>query len=432
MSITYDYIVDPVNGDDNNNGQTEGTAFETIRRAGLELQSIAVNGVVGDRVIIGLRNGLYHEHLHTTGGSGSGGTGTTFIVDGTEQSPIWIRPYGSENPVIEPAGAGWVLAIQGLYYEIGAMESWLEIRNGGNVNLSRGGINIQRSAITDKQARGCIVRKVHAHHNRQTGIQTHGPAHDIIFEYNYSHDNYDILLGGNNADGIKSARTSNIIVRHNVLFRNADDGLDMIHTGIDSAGGGIVHNNISLWNGYYDAEYWNAGTSRKVRSEEGNGYGFKYGGAEFSDNPMTFYRNIAFENRWGYVHFVPHTRLWNNVSAKHPSSGFRGVGQTTLEYRNNIAYEDSVSLVDEGGSISNPGQYPSDEYNSWTNRSQESSKNNLGVTPIASHFKEVDIPASILSKLNHSYDGSNSPPVVTVDEFDTEDFFHLDENYTGS
>jgi hypothetical protein len=408
-------------GDDDTGDGSELDPVKTVRKLGTLLTN---PGDVGK-----LRGGTYLESLHT-----SGDYITTLTANGTapgagetpdtNSNAITLEAYTGETAIIDGKDfVQWVLTVAGDYWIVND----LEIRNGGSSSYARGGLYFSKSGGPT----GCVAKSIHSHHNNETGILFRGYSTDCMVLDCYSHDNYDVLYGGNNADGVKASYSKNFTMKNTVLFRNSDDGLDLIHTGIHSDGGGLIEGNVLLWNGYYDGEFWDSSASRKAASSNGSRYGFKYGGSINLATPMYFIRNVSFENGYGFVHFAPYTYLYNNVASGNSSGGFRGIGQDTLYYRNNIIYNDSVSLVDEGGGFGTPGVYPSDEYNSWSNYARDESQNNLGVTALAAHFVEDDIPAAVLTDLNHTYTvGGSSPPFVSVADFHTGGFFHLDETYT--
>jgi hypothetical protein len=408
-------------GDDDTGDGSELDPVKTARKLGTLLTS---PGDVGR-----LRGGTYLENLHTTGGdittmTASGAAPGGGETPDTNSNAITLMAHNGEPAIIDGRnGAGWILAVAGDYWIV----KDIEIRNGGSSSLARGGLYFSKSG----GPMGCVAQDIHSHHNNETGILFRAYSTDCMVLDCYSHDNYDIGFGGNNADGVKASYSKNFTMKNTVLFRNSDDGLDLIHTGTISDGGGLIENNIALWNGYYDGEFWDSGASRKVASTNGSRYGIKYGGSLSAGSPMYFIRNISFENGFGFVHYAPHTYLYNNLASGNASSGFRGIGQSSLVYRNNIIYNDTVSLVDVGGGFGTEGVYPSDEYNSWSDYVRDESQNNLGVTALAAHFVEDDIPAAVLTDLNHTYTvGGSSPPFVSVADFHTGGFFHLDETYT--
>ncbi len=96
-----DFYVDPVSGNNTNNGTSLTTAFKTIERARQAVD--AVNGNMTEDITVHLRGGIHRLSSTLTLGSGDSGTNGFNVV---------YRNYGSEVPIIHGGvdlSGGWVL-----------------------------------------------------------------------------------------------------------------------------------------------------------------------------------------------------------------------------------------------------------------------------------------------------------------------------------
>jgi hypothetical protein len=96
-----DFYVDPVFGNNANNGTSPATAFKTLERARQAVD--AINGNMTEDITVHLRGGIHRLTATLTLGSGDSGTNGFHVV---------YRNYGSEVPVINGGvdlSGGWVL-----------------------------------------------------------------------------------------------------------------------------------------------------------------------------------------------------------------------------------------------------------------------------------------------------------------------------------
>lgn len=101
MLSAEDFYVDPVSGNNANNGTSLATAFKTIERARQAVD--AINGSMTEDITVHLRGGIHRLTATFTLGSGDSGTNGFTVI---------YRNYGSEVPVLHGGvdlSGGWVL-----------------------------------------------------------------------------------------------------------------------------------------------------------------------------------------------------------------------------------------------------------------------------------------------------------------------------------
>ncbi len=101
VAYAEDFYVDPVSGNNANNGTSLATAFKTIERARQAVD--AINGSMTEDITVHLRGGIHRLTATLTLGSGDSGTNGFTVV---------YRNYGSEVPILHGGvdlSGGWVL-----------------------------------------------------------------------------------------------------------------------------------------------------------------------------------------------------------------------------------------------------------------------------------------------------------------------------------
>ncbi len=101
VASAEDFYVDPVSGNNANNGTSLATAFKTIERARQAVD--AINGSMTEDITVHLRGGIHRLSSTLTLGSGDSGTNGFAVI---------YRNYGSEVPVLHGGvdlSGGWVL-----------------------------------------------------------------------------------------------------------------------------------------------------------------------------------------------------------------------------------------------------------------------------------------------------------------------------------
>jgi methionine-rich copper-binding protein CopC len=120
-SSAADFYVDPVSGNNANNGTSLATAFKTLERARQAVD--AVNGSMTEDITVHLRGGIHRLSATLTLGPADSGTNGHDVV---------YRNYGSEVPVIHGGvdlSAGWVLhdAAKNIYKKTGVTTQFRQL-----------------------------------------------------------------------------------------------------------------------------------------------------------------------------------------------------------------------------------------------------------------------------------------------------------------
>ncbi len=113
VASAEDFYVDPVSGNNANNGTSPATAFKTLEKARQAVDLI--NGGMTDDITVHLRGGIHRLSSTLTLGSGDSGTNGFTVI---------YRNYGSEVPVLHGGvdlSGGWVLhdAAKNIYRKTG-------------------------------------------------------------------------------------------------------------------------------------------------------------------------------------------------------------------------------------------------------------------------------------------------------------------------
>jgi hypothetical protein len=362
-----------------------------------------------------------------------------FTADGQPDDPIileqWDAPfvveggfrYPTELTTYDKVGTQYLLAIRGNHWLLRDFE----VRNG------RDGQGVYFRRQTTGSSEGNICSGLHVHHISQGGIHFRSSTgnYDNIVENCYLHDNHDIQYGGHNADGIKDPTCRGLIVRNNVFLRNSDDSLDLISPPSGDFNR-LVEGNVFLYPGYFDGNWWTKAwyialhgeavyepyfdspeiglymvRSDVIRAATGLGGS----GTHIKDGPGTTYR----QNFFGKSKSTTLAPAEDRIAAQYRNTVFDNntcgdTGQVTLRgekaiVRNNILYETNRNI---GGGAT-------ELTNNW----------NLSVTPIAAHFLSTALPTKANNAIMESYDGT-TPIHLSVDDFDSAGYFHLDPEYS--
>jgi hypothetical protein len=133
------------------------------------------------------------------------------------------------------------------------------------------------------------VNNVNTTNNQDTGLQIYNGAHDVSINNSYSAENYDVVNGGENADGFTCKLSGGANNQFNgcTAHHNSDDGWDLYGQPYTV----VIHGSTASNNGY--------GTA-------GDGNGFKLGSSGQS---------------------VPHT-VTNDTATNNLACGYDGNGNT--------------------------------------------------------------------------------------------------------
>lgn len=289
-------FVDPVSGNDNNNGREISSPYKTLKKA-------AASAVNGDTIFM------------------KGGTYTAFkdemVKTSTELAYIVIKPYPNQSVILDGTGASFtdgeaILTIKNSsYVEI----SGFEIRN----NLSGAGINVlsENKYCDNIRISNCIIHDMKASgiyagssnlsvtgceiyntclNNQNRALGDNGAWHAAIeyyFKYNYSIYSGEFVwifgtisnnkIHNNWGEGLKTTRLSECKITDNKIYNNYSTAILL-----DNTKNVLVYNNYI----YTTNDDYNRMTSGYSRPMEG--LAFSYGKNDFMANPIP--ENIAVYN----------------------------------------------------------------------------------------------------------------------------------------
>ena len=278
--------------------------------------------------------------------------------DGEEGEPIKLFAYQNEQPVI----SGENLPRR----ENDEKRRYPLIEQTGDYWHVKG-LEMTESPFAAYVARNVnhsIWENLDIHHNDYSGFRLRGESSDNLLLNSDSHDNFDRITNGQNANGIDVVFGSgeNNVIRGVRAYNNADDGFDLW----DFKGDVTLEDNWAYNNGI---DLWNVG-----EDFEGNGNGFKLSGGNDEDGEVAaknkkdlaheVRRNLAWDNGvLGFSHngSVGEMQIYNNTSYSHDNNG-KGTGfefnEGTHQLRNNLSVADAKPIYKDG--------QVSDDNNSWT------------------------------------------------------------------
>lgn len=215
-------------------GKTSDAQFSSI-------QTALNNAKPGDTILV--REGVYKEKIE-------------WNTSGTKSSPITLKNYPGENPIIEPPGIA--------YKDYVALNAeWLilegfEIRNGWDGVVINGSHNIVRNNYIHNNGDSCLekeycgqgilvvsARDILIENNRieRNGLTNYSPwhVHGIYLSDYYKKGMSDITIRGNTirehgGAGVHvynaTERVKNLTIEQNILERNA---FEILLTNVDNA-----------------------------------------------------------------------------------------------------------------------------------------------------------------------------------------------------
>ena len=283
---------------------------------------------------------------------------------GTEGNPIKVLAYEGETPVFDGAGIPTPDEFNGRAIQLDDV-SWnyfkgIEIKNGPD-----GGLLIQGDSSNN------VFEGIVAHDNGRasvaegTGIALYGTGSDNLFLNCDSYANYDVLGGGENADGFAIDGGSGNVLKGCRAWQNSDDGFDFFNASFakNDKGSAVVADTCWAWGNGYSAD----GTPL------GDGNGFKLGGqradlgntsgghlivncvswdnlaAGFdgnnATNPVTVVNSTAFNNGTFDFHFYKIAHILTNNLAFAGGEGVQ-VGSESIQTANSWILPVKVSAGD--------------------------------------------------------------------------------------
>jgi len=302
--------------------------------------------------VLFLRGGIYN--LKST---------LTLPVTGKENAPITIESYPYEKAILN--GNESMASIQkndvvvrdGIFLQ---GRHYVTIRNVEITNMGASGIELLYSSHD-------LVEGCHIHHNYKSGVSLYGGAYNkpyIAYTYGYNtiqdniiHHNSDAGLNaqqkagnriysyedGDNADGISVSSGKENIIRHNTVYANSDDGIDLWRS----------NDSYVAYNRVYD----------NGRGTGGNGNGIKAGGNLDPDAPngrrAVITHNLSYNNkRQGFdINSGKEVTFSYNTAFGNKAQGFTSDTDTIVIY--NIAAENAqktgINVRHEDNSWQIPG-----------------------------------------------------------------------------
>ena len=336
-------FVSPDNSSDSNEG-TIDSPFASIERAHEAADA-------GDTIY--LRGGTYFVEADA-----DGEYTIDLTKDGTEDKPISLFAYQDEQPIISgeklprrennDSSKDPLIEQTGDYWDV----KGLEIKEAPFLAYNASDVN------------NSTWENLDIHHNDYSGFNLRGESSNNLLLNSDSHDNFDRVTNGQNANGvgvIVGSGEGNVI-RGVRAYNNADDGFDLW----EFKGNVTLEDNWAYNNGI---DLWNVG-----EDFEGNGQGFKLSGSGGGEDAASkdedlaheVRRNLAWDN--GVVGFshnnsVGKMQIHNNTSYNHDSSEYyKGVGfefdEGAHQLRNNLSVANSKPIY--------KSEQVSDDDNSWT------------------------------------------------------------------
>jgi hypothetical protein len=154
-------------------------------------------------------------------------------------------------------------------YGGGRTVSNVEVLNCTAYNISRGGINIYSanddplSRITDVVVRGCEVYNTGLDPDYAgSGLPMKNHIRNVVFEYNYVHDAARGMGIGVSSDSDEFRGPENAVIRHNIVARSAQMGINLNVKGDLSLD---IYGNIIMGNGYQGIRFMDVQDNLAVR-----------------------------------------------------------------------------------------------------------------------------------------------------------------------
>ena len=203
--------------------------------------------------------------------------GGTYLVDtvialsssGTAGKPITVSSFQGEKVVLDGAGIPTPEEFNGRVIRLDDV-SWNHFKGIEITNGPDGGL------LIDGASHNNVFEQIVAHHNGRasvaegTGIAIYGTGANNLFLNCDSYANYDVLGGGENADGFAIDAGPGNVLRGCRAWNNSDDGFDFFNASFETnrAGSAVRAEECWAWGNGYDPN----GIPR------GDGDGFKLGG----------------------------------------------------------------------------------------------------------------------------------------------------------
>jgi hypothetical protein len=332
-------------GNDTNPG-TLSSPWKTIGKASSMVAA-------GDTVFI--RGGVYNETVK-------------FSNSGTASSPIWIKAYSGENPIIDgnltfPGYGSYLLDIRGSYINV----SGIEVRNSGY-----GGIFVAGNYD--------LIDNVFVHNDLGGGIIISQGQHSTVQNSRIWKNSMANEYGkaGTWGSGLSAARlgVTYATIRHNTVWENWGEGISSFEANQVIIEDNISHDNFTA--NIYISDSTNVLCQRNFAYMDTGSYAYGYGsnvGIMMGDEKstpksayITVINNIAYGNHrnfhwWkGQGNGMDNVLIANNTFVNGTGSSSNGEGGVIIgagthinsNFYNNLVVQDGTSLP-AIATISQPG-----------------------------------------------------------------------------
>ena len=315
---------------------------------------------------------LQHAHDLAQAGDTIYMRGGTYLVDkvialsssGEAGKPITVSSFQGETVVLDGSGIPTPEEFNGRVIRLDDV-SWNHFKGIEITNGPDGGL------LIDGASHNNVFEQIVAHHNGRasvaegTGIAIYGTGANNLFLNCDSYANYDVLGGGENADGFAIDAGPGNVLRGCRAWDNSDDGFDFFNASFETnrAGSAVRAEECWAWGHGYDPD----GIPR------GDGDGFKLGGQRpdlgntsgghtivnsvswnnlhdgFEGNdatiPITVVNSTAFGNFGQNYHFNIGGHILKNNLCFQPGNG-NELAPGTVQIANSWNLEVTVSSVD--------------------------------------------------------------------------------------
>ena len=282
--------------------------------------------------------------------------GGTYVLDkvitlnnsGEVGKPLTVASYQGEKAVLDGSGIPTPQEFNGRTIHLTDV-SWNHFKGIEVTNGPDGGL------LIDGASHHNVFEQVIAHHNGRasvaegTGIAIYGTGAENLFLNCDSYANYDVLGGGENADGFAIDAGASNVIRGCRAWNNSDDGFDFFNASFETnrKGGTVLAEECWAWGNGYDPN----GIPR------GDGDGFKLGGQRPGLGNTSGGHTIVNSVSWGNLHdgfegndaSIPITVLNSTAYGNGAQNYHFNVGGHIL--KNNLCYKPGKGIDLAAGTV---------------------------------------------------------------------------------
>lgn len=291
------------NGSDSNSGRSADSPLRTVSKAATMVRP-------GDVVYI--RGGMYPINVY-------------FRTSGTAAAPIVWASYPGETAVFDGSDQPRGTSQHRMWVDGAAYNHFV------NFEVQ----NSPQAGIFVRNANDNLFHGLVTHGHNGSGVQNYSGNRNV-YENLLTYDNMDTVTTngkiGEDADGIGISAGDSNVIRRVISYNNSDDGIDAWRSTNT-----LIEYSVSFDNG---------------RGANGNGNGFKLGGANEQNNTVARF-NIAFNNKaTGFSqNSGRNITLYNNTAYANAGPQY-DVG-STVKLRNNVAIGGRNGVISGADSASN-------------------------------------------------------------------------------